>query len=1783
MNDRGHPMIFASGTPLSNSIAELFTISRFLQPDQLETRDIQYFDNWINTFAESEQMPEYKPEGGGYRTVTKFKRFVNVPDLTEMVYQVMDSVKGDDVLKGRRPDSNLNKVVVPQNKYVEALMQDLGDRAKDIRNDPQGALDKDPPDIMLRVTTDGRKIAMDVRMKRADLPDSPETKANYATKEVVKLYEESKAYKGVQLVFADLGTPNSDGRFSVYADMKEKLIAAGVKADDIAFIHDAKTDVQRAKLFDKVNAGTIRVLFGSTEKLGTGVNVQERVIAMHHLDTQWNFANWLQRNGRGVRQGNEAARDHRDNMVEIFAYTTAKSVDAFMWDKTASKGRLLGQVMSGKVTSRVVEDISQDVMGASEMVAVTADNPLILKRVVLENEINGLEASKEAHASKIFTVKRQIKETPNQIEVAAYNNSNSRKYIKAMEELTYIWVEEAPIEKDKSGKVTKTGEKVFDLSNDKERKAVEGIMSQGRIGVKARLQNEDGSKYRELLFKEKGFSSKEAAAKKDAVEDAYLYDFTLKGQYPAGIEIGINTKSFATDLNSVKSRLESSIERNEKEISDLKENLPRLEESVKEEFGEHEELKDKRDELEEIIAIFAKEEAEEREAAVDIDDVKTTNEKLDALIVEDMTEEERQKWEEEREDVSLGQGEAPDQTVSNIGNVRKRVEDLARQMVPSVNVEMVDQLFAEGDPVVRSGGFGEERTEVAGKYRGAENLIQVALNFGDPESTIRHEAIHALKRGGFFKEDEWALLEREAGLKWKDAYDVKDTEESIAYAFGDFRAGGKFLPKYRRIFARIRNFLRRMGNMVRGMGFQTAEDIFGKVEYGTVAKREDGTPVGDKRANPEWLKEQLSLGKQAVRGNELQEAAITRTQGVVHKPIVASMYDAIKRTWNNKGEVFRQGLVDQYAAWETLEKGENAGELLDATESAYKAMRMTQNLHSVMASILRHGPLQYIKGGFKVKKSMGGFEAIFEPLAKAGKLRLWKGWAMANRAQRLKREDREKLMTDGEIVELLKLGAEHPEFQGYMDKWTAFNKEMLNMAEAAGLINAEQRAVWEHSDYVPFYRILDGDMIAGTDRGKGGIQGQRSGIRKLTGGESQVNDIIENMVMNMSSMTDRAMKNVAAQRAVALGLQTGTIEKAAPNIRSAIVLGKPTMKAVDEKVDEIAPEKIHELAMALDEINEELNDPELTDKKKATLERQAEQAETELENWTDRMGFSLRGVPSDMRKELLKTLQLVPPSEPDIISVMVDGKPEYYRVLDPMLYNGITSLSPMQLGGVMKIFRMSKRLLTEGVTMDPAFMLANVIRDTMSAFVITGKTSPLGVMGGFAKALREDTSLVSIMAAGGGSGGFYRTDPQDVSKIISTKLRKIDKRTILDSPKKLWEAWHKVGAASEAANRIAIFDKVKKQGGTDSEAAYQALNLLDFSMRGEWKAVRLLIEMVPFLNARMQGLYRLGEGFNENRTAFVLRGGIIMGATMALLAANWDDPRYEELDEWDKDTYYHFWIDGQHYRLPKGFEVGAIFSTIPERLMRFATGKDTTREAAVSVLRMFSETFAFNPTPQLLHPIIEEIANRKFFTGSTIVPLGLEKLDPEAQHRPWTSEAAVAAGELTGASPLRIQHVINGYLGSMGGYLLSLADAGVRLGTDKPVEPELRFDEIPVWKRFVRSDPPRSTKFKTEFYRLKRDAAKAYNTVRDYRNRGMAKDAKEFLAANRDRVATYKGLHRAGLAMSEMNKAMRSIQESRTMNAGEKRRRIDLILKRQNELSKRMVAASKRIKDRFDK
>ncbi|MBR0392296.1 MAG: helicase SNF2, partial [Oscillospiraceae bacterium] len=423
----GRGIVFATGTPVSNSMTELYTMQRYLQYGTLQQKSLSQFDCWASTFGETTTAIELAPEGTGYRARTRFAKFFNLPELMKLFSEVAD-IKTADQLNLPRPDAHYETVVVHPSEYQKEMVGMLSERAAAVHS---GTVDPSK-DNMLKITSDGRKLGLDQRLINPMLPDDPGSKVNACVDNIVRIYNEGNADKLTQLVFCDLSTPRGKattdkeaaalaeateetgtGNFNIYDDIREKLVAHGIPREEVAFIHEANTEKRKSDLFAKVRSGQVRVLMGSTQKMGAGTNVQDRLIALHDLDCPWRPGDLEQRAGRIVRQGNQ------NKEVFIFRYVTEGTFDGYLWQTVENKQKFISQIMSSKSPVRSCEDIDETALSYAEIKALCAGDPRIKEKMDLDVDVARLRLMKSDHLTKQYRLEDQIlKKLPQEIDHA---------------------------------------------------------------------------------------------------------------------------------------------------------------------------------------------------------------------------------------------------------------------------------------------------------------------------------------------------------------------------------------------------------------------------------------------------------------------------------------------------------------------------------------------------------------------------------------------------------------------------------------------------------------------------------------------------------------------------------------------------------------------------------------------------------------------------------------------------------------------------------------------------------------------------------------------------------------------------------------------------------------------------------------------------------------------------------------------------------------------------------------------------------------------------------------------------------------------------------------------------------------------------------------------------------------------------------------------------------------------------------------------------------------------
>ena len=571
----------------------------------------------------------------------------------------------------------------------------------------------------------------------------------------------------------------------------------------------------------------------------------------------------------------------------------------------------------------------------------------------------------------------------------------------------------------------------------------------------------------------------------------------------------------------------------------------------------------------------------------------------------------------------------------------------------------------------------------------------------------------------------------------------------------------------------------------------------------------------------------------------------------------------------------------------------------------------------------------------------------------------------------------------------------------------------------------------------------------------------------------------------------------------------------------------------------------------------------------------------------EKSGVDTDGMTDEDLTKMVNFWRMKAPKGEDVVSVSYNGKPKYFKVNDPHLLSAILDLGPQEQSTVLKILGKPKQLLTAAITLDPVFMVANWMRDSLNAYFVSESALRPGIdsVKGIVDTMAESDSYHSIMASGGSSGAFQRLQDKDIRRKLSGMTKGHKRKvaaSIIDSPHRAINVLKRVGRASEMANRVAVYDAAIRGGASPQEAAYQAMDLTNFTMHGSSQVIRTFTSIVPFLNARLQGLYKLGRSATANPKRFAAHAAVMTSATLALMLKNWDDERYWELEDWDRDLYYHMWFGDEHIRIPKPFEVGAVFSTIPERITEAIFKRGDSDLLLKSLGTTAMTTFAFNPIPQAVMPLVEQYGNLKFFGWSPIVSGGDQHKSPEQQFSPWTSETfrEIAKAMPDSApdwmrSPKRLEHLWRGYTGTIGTYVADISDMLTRKAMDYPDQPDFGASGIPILenmrRRFNPEDDTRSNRYVGEFYELYNKVLKVEQGIRDAIAEGDKVSVDKLRSSNQELLSKSDVIKKTSSNMSKVRKAQNQIYYDPFMDKGEKAEKLKELNKRRNLLARNTV------------
>ncbi len=870
-----------------------------------------------------------------------------------------------------------------------------------------------------------------------------------------------------------------------------------------------------------------------------------------------------------------------------------------------------------------------------------------------------------------------------------------------------------------------------------------------------------------------------------------------------------------------------------------------------------------------------------------------------------------------------------------------------------------------------------------------------------------------------------------------------------------------------------------------------------------------------------------------------------------------------------------QALIDQFAGLKWAIRQTHDHEL-PAQMNAYKQAHFTTSMDSQMYVFLTHGipvweEVATAEGTGTItgiKEGSKGLLEVLEPVA--DKITYWGYWMAAVRADRLLREGREALFTQERVDELMRLGGDpnnpdvevrFPEFQDVADEYADWKTQFLDWASEAGVINEDTRPLWDSADYVPFYRIksdeMGGSFAKRAGMGGPGIANVTQPIKRLLGSKHPLGDILENIIVNFQHIATTTMKNKAAQLAVE-NLEGSTLLVPAP----------PSAFLKEEFIP-------------MDE-----------------LKRKLKQAAVDWEAMPDE---ALRGM------QKMWTLQQ-PPGD-NYISVLYNGKKKWFEVREETLLRSLTAINERKFASIMGRFfmwplRKFKRLGTTMITLAPDFMAANWFRDIFMAFVNSRHVKfpkPWSAAAGFWKAFTKSPEMVSMMAAGGAfySGYINANDPISTVKAMKRALRQTGfKNRILDTPWKIFHLYNDIGAAAENANRIgSAYIPAMKAGAGKAEAVWEAKDLMNFAKHGDHGAVQFLAQTVMFLNARVQGLTRYAQRFREAPGLTFTKSMLYSMAVLMIWLKNKDDDRYKALPPDEKDMYVHFWTNGKHWRLPKSFEVGMIFGVGIERTFEYYySNEDDAGKVAIDrmwwvlgeVFNLLGPRFPFVPLPQAIAPLYEATQNWNAFFQSPIVPEYMQDIaavKPELVFRPTTSPTAreLARGLPKWApamlrNPMLLEHLTRGYFATLGAYVMMMSDDMVRKMFDYPARPDLRWNKIPVARRFYSGeDPPSRTMFEEVIYQVRQNAKEIERAVNQLEKLERDDEIEAFLEepsrydptfTNEQIVEASKAMKPSYEEMKRIRKEITALWEDEDMGGEQKGRELNELLQEKLEEAK---------------
>jgi hypothetical protein len=952
----------------------------------------------------------------------------------------------------------------------------------------------------------------------------------------------------------------------------------------------------------------------------------------------------------------------------------------------------------------------------------------------------------------------------------------------------------------------------------------------------------------------------------------------------------------------------------------------------------------------------------------------------------------------------------------------------------------------------------------------------------------------------------------------------------------------------------IRQFLTRLGVPIRTIDDATVLELIANARRsvvrgeGVAGEMAGGKSLYSARERMERVAKRMSSKRPEMERDAFDgvDEGFVSKLGDVFFPENKTIFERINGMRDNFFQKLAQGVADQYRT------------IKDYTPEGYMLARMSKTIDGALEGLLFNGQVTLTDGALDIKQGTQGLFKVMEPVGK--EVDRFQIWMALNRDAQLVRQGKApsvdpKLVARVSELEKGKIGNKSrlEVYEQVRRDMNALNKSVLNIGRKQGLIDDAAYEIFSNDiNYIPFYKAMEDGDIQGAATASGLARQEFS--KQLKGGEKPFGDLMENTLRNWSHILSASMKNKAANVTVDAAMDMGA---AYPNLKVGL-------------------------------------------------------------EWRDGKVYSTKSgeMVGDGKLKAEYTTQ-----KAGMVKTMIDGKPAYFEIVDPLLLESISSIGYMgPKSKFLDVAKDFKNILQFGVTLSPAFKVRNLFRDSISAMAVSDlKRSPWSnVVNGWKASSNDNPAHISALA-GGAIFNFGSAYEGDQSRMIKRLLKQgVDKNSILDTDEKIkkgiadaWRKYQEWGNKSESANRMALYQQMRDKGMSHLEASFHARDLLDFSMQGSWPAFRLVAQTVPFLNARVQGLYKLGRDgivptgrviYNtttgkpielsdkQKAQQFSTVTSAVVLASMALYLMFKDDEEFKKREAWDRDNFWWFKLPGMEtaLRVPKPFEIGA-FGTMSERVLEQIIDQGAEgKQFKESLTRMLGDTFALNPTPQVIKPLLDLYANKDSFTGAPIETAGMERLSKQERASDSTSPLARAlggvsnivsnvTGEKTELSPAQIDYAIKAYFGWLGGTISSTSHYAV-MPFSKSAYPDHNWTDT-VSLGFVKSLPATQSRYVTEFYENSKQISQAYADMRHYAQLGEADKVNEILEEKGDKIALAKSYDKAAKDMSRVRQVISAIRADETMSGAEKKEEIDRLKLLIGEIAQQMEDVRRSLKN----